>query len=430
MARDPLSTGPVAAPTPADAAAMPRWLPRLFEPLRIRDFRLMWLGLAVSLMGDGIYFVALAWLVYDLSNSPTALSVVSVAWSVPVVAFVLVGGIASDRFDRRVVLVVGDVVRAVAVGMMGLLAVTGRAELWHIIVLAALYGMGEALFGPAFGAIVPDVVPRELLLQANSLDNFARPFGERLIGPALGGLIVASFGAGVGLLLDGASFAFSALAIAAMRPQRASEGAHPDSVLRDLKQGFAFVRSQTWLWGTLASAGITLLFVLGPWEVLLPFLARNELGSGADGLGLIYAAGGVGAVLAALLMGQARLPRRHITFMYVAWAVGMLTVAGFAFITETWHGMILEGIGWAAFSAGLIVWGTLMHTHIPSHLLGRVTSVDWMVSISLTPISFALTGPLSQAFGVDAVFIVAGVAGSLTTLGFLALPRMRDLERA
>ena len=429
MPREPIPPPPLAAPTPADATAGPRAVPHLLAPLRVRDFRFLWIGLSVSLVGDGIYYVALAWQVYDLSNAPTALSIVSLAWSAPMVVFLLGGGIATDRFDRRLVLITADVMRALAIGTMGLLSVAGTLQLGHVIVLAVVYGIGQALFGPAFGAIVPDVVERDQLLQANSLTSFSTPFGERLAGPAIGGIVVGTWGAGTGLLLDAASFAVSALMIAAMAPRPRPAAGERAAIVDELKEGFAFVRGHRWLWGTLVSAGVTLLFVLGPWEVLLPWLARNRLEGGAAGLGMIYAAGGVGAVAAAVLMGRRRLPKRHITFMYVTWGIGILTVAGFAFITEVWQGMLLEAIGWSLFTAGDIVWNTLMHTHVPAHLLGRVTSVDWLVSTSLTPISFAVTGPLADAVGINPVLIGAGFCGAATTFAFLALPGMRDTEK-
>jgi hypothetical protein len=167
---------------------------RLFAPLKHRDFRLLWTGMAVSLLGDGIFFVALAWQVYTLSDVPTALAVVGIAMTVPTIAFLLLGGVISDRFDRRRVMLAADVLRGIAVGTIATLSLTGALRLWHVVVLAALYSVGTAFFNPAFDAIVPELLPIESLPQANSLDQFIRPVAMRLAGPALGGLVIAQLG--------------------------------------------------------------------------------------------------------------------------------------------------------------------------------------------------------------------------------------------
>jgi len=147
----------------------------MLRPLHIRDFRLLWTGMTASLVGDGVFLVALAWQVYQLSNVPTALSVVGLAISLPHVLFLLIGGVASDRFDRRRVMIAADGARGVAMAALGALSVIGVVQLWHVVALGALYGGGTAFFGPAFDSIVPDLVPTELLGEANSLDQFVRP---------------------------------------------------------------------------------------------------------------------------------------------------------------------------------------------------------------------------------------------------------------
>src|SRR3954451_23922290 len=189
---------------------------RLLAPLRHRDFRLMWGGMCVSLIGDGVFLVAMAWQVYALSNVPTALSTVGIAMTVPTIAFLLLGGGVSDRFDRRRVILASDVARAAAVGIIAVLALAGWLQLWHIVVLAAVYGTGTGFFAPAFDAIVPELLPTEALGQANSLDQFVRPLALRLAGPALGGLLITAGGAGLAFAIDAASFLASAAAVLAM----------------------------------------------------------------------------------------------------------------------------------------------------------------------------------------------------------------------
>src|SRR4029079_3178698 len=183
---------------------------RLLAPLRHRDFRLLWSGMCVSLLGDGIFLVAMAWQVYALSNAPTALAIVGITMTVPTIAFLLLGGVVSDRFDRRRVMVAADVLRGLAVGLIALLSLTGVLELWHIAALAAVYGAGTAFFSPSFDALVPEVLPPGDLAQANALDQLVRPIALRLAGPALGGVLISLFGAGTAFALDAASFVISA----------------------------------------------------------------------------------------------------------------------------------------------------------------------------------------------------------------------------
>ena len=160
--------------------------------------------------GDGIYLVAIAWLVYDISNTPGALAVVGFAWTLPQVAGLLLAGVLSDRFERRRLLVIADLIRCVAIGAIAALAYSGKAEIWHLVVLVAIYGLGEALFQPSYTAIVPEVVPHEELLQANALREMLQPLGMRFAGPALGGALIALFGIGTAFLVDAATFAVSA----------------------------------------------------------------------------------------------------------------------------------------------------------------------------------------------------------------------------
>jgi hypothetical protein len=382
------------------------------------------------LIGDGVYVVALAWQVYDLSNSPTALSVVGVAWTLPLAAFVLVGGIVTDRVERRRVMIAADLVRVLAAGTIGILTMAGAVELWHLIVLAAVFGSGEAFFGPAFSSIVPQIVPRHLLLEANSLDQFIRPLAFMLVGPALGGWIVAVLGPGEAFLLNAATFAVSAGAILLMRPRPLPRGqAEERSVLRELREGLAFVRAHTWLWVTLLAAAVFLLAYWGPLDVLVPFRVRNDLGGGADDFGLVLACGGIGSILAALFVGHRGLPRRHITFMYLAWTLGSFALVGFGVATAVWQMMVIAVAEGACFTAGLIVWGTLVHTLVPTGLLGRVTSLDWFVSTSLVPVSFALTGPIAAGLGVEATLVAAGIAAAAATLVCLFVPGVRDTEK-
>jgi len=400
----------------------------LLKPLRHSNFRLLWTGMTVSLLGDGIFLVALAWQTYELWNAPTALAVVGIAMTVPTVAFLLPAGVLSDRLDRRTIMLGADALRLAAVALLAALALTDALRLWELVVLVAAYGIGTAFFTPAFEAMVPTLLPSRDLPAANSLDQFVRPIAARLAGPAIGGALVAWLGTGGAFTVDAVSFAGTLGALLALHSPGRPDVIHDESHIAALREGLGFVRRRVWLWGTLLSAAIAYLLFMGPTEVLLPYLVKNDLhGSGLD-LGLVFAAGGIGAVFAAVLMGQRGHPARDVTFMYACWTIATLAVAGYALARASWQLMLASLVFNALEAAGTIVWATIKQRHVPGRLLGRVSSLDWLVSIGLVPLSFALTAPLAEAIGVRATLLGAAVLGGAVTLAALYLPGMRDIE--
>jgi MFS family permease len=404
----------------------------MLQPLRNRDFALLTAGSTVSLLGDGFFFVALAWQVYEISNVPTALSIVWVAWTLPSVVFLLIGGVFSDRYDRRRLMIGADVVRALAIGAMGVLSVAGVLELWHVAALIAFVGLGDAFFNPASIAIVPDLVADHQLGQANSLIATIRPLMTRLLGPAAAGLVVAAAGSGSAFLVDAGSFLVSAVAVAAIRPQPM----HLDAVEHGLRQtftqireGLSFVRATPWIWATLLSAMLSLLAFFGPVQVLVPFLIKNRLHLGPEALGALFAVGGVGAIVAGQAIGQFGLPRKMITIMYASWTLGVALMAVFGFMTELWQGLVVEFFMASLFQVGQVIWTTLLQQRVPRTLLGRVASLDWLVSTGLVPVSFALTGPAADAFGPANTMIGAALLGGALMGMLLFVPGVRDPER-
>ena len=405
----------------------------VLRPLRIRDFALLWTGLTVSFIGDGIYIIAIAWQTYDLSNSPSALAAVGVAWSLPQLVLLLFTGVLSDRVDRRYLMIAGDLVRGAAIATIGVLSIAGSLTMTSLIVLVVVFGAGQALFGPAFSSIVPQVVPEELLVEANSLGQFVRPITWTLIGPLVGGLLVATIGAGWAFVADAGTFVFSAVMIGLMRtrpdPAR-TRGEGRTSAWADMKEGLRYVRSRTWLWVAMVAATVSLLATWGPWEVLVPYVVRNDLGGSAAALGLVFGAGGVGSVAVAAAMGQrGRLPRKAVTMLYVTWAVGMLMTAGFGLVSEIWQAAAVAFVSESCITALIVIWFTLVQRLVPAHLLGRVSSLDWMISIAGVPLSFAVVGPAAAAFGVDATLVGAGLIGAAVTIAFMFYPGARDPER-
>lgn len=209
---------------------------RILSPLAERDFRLLWAGQTVSLVGDGITTIALAWQTFELTRSPVSLSLVLLARSVPMLVFLLIGGAVSDRLPRRAVMLASDVVRGVTVGVIAVLSGSGVLEVWHLVVLAAVFGAADAFFQPAYSAIFPDLLPKSLLLQANSLTSATRPLTLFLAGPALGGLLVGALGSAAAFGVDATTFVVSAACLIAMR-SRPGPGSSDRTILSEIGEG-------------------------------------------------------------------------------------------------------------------------------------------------------------------------------------------------
>ncbi len=404
----------------------------MLRPLRRRDFALVSAGSIASLLGDGFFHVALAWQVYTISNVPTALSIVFLAISIPNLLLVLVGGVFADRYDRRKLMVAADLIRAAALGGIAVLSGAGVLEVWHIAALVVFVGAGDAFFNPASTAFLPDLVPDEDLPAANALAGMYRPVMIRMIGPAIAGLVVAAFGPAPAFAIDAGSFLVSAMFIWAIRTRPAPRTVVDHSLratIAEVAEGFRFTRSQPWIWATLLAAMFSLLVFVGPIEVLVPFVIKNKLELGPEALGLIFAFGGIGSLVMSILIGVVGLPRRRVTVMYAAWAIGVLGTAFYGAMTSLWHALVISFLLQASFMLGQVIWTTMLQQLVPRELLGRVSSLDWMMSIGLVPVSYALTGPVSGALGPDLTLIIAGVLGAVLMFGLLFIPGVRDPER-
>jgi hypothetical protein len=403
----------------------------VLRPLQVRDFAFLWTGMTISMIGDGIYYVAIAWQVLEIENRPGALALVGIAWSLPQVALVLASGALSDRLERRHLMIAGDTIRLVAIGTLGVLSVLDLLTIPLVLVLVAIYGAGMAVFQPAFTSITPAIVPAELLVQANSLAQLVRPFAMFLVGPVVGGVLVDWAGPGAAFLADACTFAFSAAMILMMRTRRVPVGADErGSVVADVLEGLRYVRRARWLLIAMVAATVSLFAVWGPWETLVPIVVRNDLGGGGSALGFVFGAGGFGAVVTAALFGQrGRLPPKPLTAMYLAWALGMFGTAGFGLVTAVWQAMAVAFVTEASIAFLVVLWVTLVQRLVPDRLLGRVFALDWMISTGGIPLSFALTGPTAEAIGHDATLVAAGLIGGGVTLAFMFVRGARDPER-
>jgi predicted MFS family arabinose efflux permease len=404
----------------------------MLRPLRRRDFALLASGNIASLLGDGFFQVALAWQVYTISNVPTALSIVFLAISIPTVLFVLVGGVFADRYDRRKLMVASDLLRAAALGAIALLSASGVIEVWHIAALVVFVGIGDAFFNPAAVAFLPDVVPDDDLAGANALSGIYRPIMIRMVGPALAGIVVAAIGPAPAFGVDAASFIVSAAAVWSIRTRPAVRTAVRHtlrSTIAEISEGVGYARRTPWIWATLLSAMFSLLVFIGPVEVLVPFVIKNKLALGPEALGLIFAVGGVGSLVTSLLIGLLGLPRRKVTVMYIAWSAGVGFTAFYGAMSSLGQALVISFFLQCGFMLGHVIWTTMLQQLVPRHLLGRISSLDWVMSIGLVPISYALTGPVSGAIGPDATLIWAGILGAIFMGGLLFVPGVRDPER-
>lgn len=411
---------------------VPTNMPRALRPLRHRDYRLLWTGLAVSLVGSGLWLVALAWQVIALGGGPAQLSLVTALYSVGLLAFVLVGGVAADRLPQRLVMLAADLVRATVLLALGTLSLSGNLELWHLAVGGLVIGAGDAFFIPSYTALLPHLLPEDELLAANGLEGTLRPLAHWATGPALGGVVVAMLSPGVAILVGGLAYLVAAACLLAMKVKSVKSRATPDdagvsevaSVVADLREGFGYVRRTSWLLSTLLFALALVLVIIGPLEVLLPFAVRDNLGGGAGDYGLALAAFGIGGVVGALAISSRRLPRRYLTAMLLLWGLGVLPFAVVGLANALWVVCIaLFAVG-AAMSGATVIWGTLLQRRVPDGLRGRVSSLDFFVSLALMPVSMAIAGPAGAAFGLTAVFVVSGIVPGFFAAAAILLPRL------
>ncbi|MFC9687871.1 MFS transporter [Kribbella sp. NPDC056951] len=408
------------------------------RPLRHRNYRLLWTGLAVALLGSGLWLVALAWQVIELGGGPVQLSVVTTAYSIGLVVCVLFGGVAADRLSQRSVIVAADVVRGVVLLVVAGLALTELLEVWHLAGAAVLIGAGEAFLIPAYTALVPRLLPADELLAANGLEGTLRPLAQQATGPALGGLVIAAMSPGLAILITALTYFFSAACVLAMRIPADEQPAEIDeeratgvrAMFADLREGWSYVRRTRWLLASLLFGTAFVLFILGPLEVLLPFAVRDQLGGGPKDFGLVLAAFGIGGAVGALAISSRSLPRRYLTVMTLMWGLGALPIVVLGVARDLWVMALGAAVVGATMSAGMVIWGTLLQRRIPDQLRGRIASLDFFVSLLLMPVSMALAGPAGALFGVPAMFIIAGVGPAVVCLLVVYFGRMPSDELA
>lgn len=394
-------------------------------PLGEREFRLLFAGQTISVIGDGIAPIAVAFAVLDLTGSATDLGIVLTAGYLPMAAFLLIGGVWADRVPSRAVMLASDAVRAAAHAAIGVLLLAGQAQLWQLIVLRVIYGVAGAFFSPAATSLIPATVSPARLQSANALLGISGNLGFTL-GPAIGGVLVAGVGPGTAFVFDAATFLGSIVFLAQMHP-RAVEPSARQRFVRDLADGFREVRSRTWIWASILAVGLTLMIQVAPIDVLGPVVARRDLG-GAGAWAAIETAFGAGTVLggATALRARLRHPLRFVNLCFLLCVSGSVALAIPAPLVAIVAAQFVGG-----WSVGLYipVWDTLLQQRIPANLLSRVSAYDWMGSIVFMPLGFALAGPVAAAVGIRATLVGGAVWCVITVIATLSVRDIRMLER-
>jgi MFS family permease len=400
--------------------------PRLTQALLLPSFALLWAGQTASRLGDRIFQVALGWYVLQLTGSAAAMGTLLLCTTLPLLVLLLLGGVISDRLPRRSVLLASDVGRGALVLTLAFLAWGGAVQLWQLYVVAVLFGTVDAFFQPAYGALVPEIVPEELRASANGLTLLSAQ-ASAVIGPLLGALLMHWGGAALAFNINGVSFLCSAALLALMRAPGARPADERTSVRLELAEGLRYVAGVPWLRVTIAIFALVVVATGAPLAAL-PLLVRQRLGDSVDQLGWIYAASAAGAVAAALAVARVRRLRRRGAVAYAATLVsgaGLVTLGLAPSLPLALLGAFADGVGIAVFS---LVWTQTLQNLVPERLLGRVNSVDMLGSYCLLPLGFGLAGVLADRIGAGSLFALGGGATVLLAAFGLLLPAVRNLD--
>lgn len=388
--------------------------PRALRPFLHAQYRILAFALVMSLFGAGIWLVSMVFEVKALGGGPVELSFVATANALGVIVATLIGGAVADRVPQKFILIAIESVKAVAIITAAVLSLSGSIELWHLIVVGTVLGLADGFFYPAYSALLPGILPADDLLAANGVEGMLRPAVMQAGGPAVAGLVIAVAEPSWGFALVGVTQALAIVGLIRLRatPVRREfdDGdRHPVvAMLADIGAGWKYMVRTPWLLGSLLFASLLVLAIMGPIEVLLPFVVTDRLGGSAGDFALVLAAFGVGEALASLAVASLRLPRRYLTIMMLGWAAGSvpLAVVGFA---SYWVVVVAVFLVGAAFGVGSVIWGTILQRRVPADLLGRVSSLDFFVSLVFMPISMAVAGPVGAALGYGWTFVGAGI---------------------
>lgn len=394
-------------------------------PLRHSNFRWYFIAGTVNTAGSSMAGVALAFAVLSIDGSASALGYVLAANTIPMVLFLLFGGVVADRLPLTVVLRLGMLVVGGTQAAAAALVIGGTAEIWMLIVFEAINGTVLAVTFPALASIMPQLVPRGLLQQANALQSFSRG-ALRIIGPTISALLVVGVGAGWALAVDAATWLVAAALLALVRlPPRPARDDRV-STLDDLRAGWVYFRGTTWLWAVVLGFGFLNAVHTGGWFTLGPARAKATIGEA--GWGYVLSAESVGLIVTTLVLLRRRLrwPLRSgmigIAFLglpifVLGWSPHVVPLVVCAFVA---------GAGTEVFSMG---WNLAMQEHVPEDMLSRAFSYDMLGSVIAIPAGQLLYGPLGAAYGFRDVLLISGVAYAVICLLTLASSSVRRLRR-
>ena len=386
-----------------------------------------WLGQSVSALGDRVTAVVLPAVVLSLGGGATDLARLA-SWSTgAMLLLLLVGGVLVDRLPRRAVMLVTDGLRAALLGAVAWQLARGGASITTLVYLSALLGACSAVFYPATASILPQLVEDDQLVSANALRNLSTQFSG-VVGPALGGTLVALGGASLALGIDALSFACGFLGLFLMRPRRMTERPLPGTPLwQDAWAGVRIILASTWLWLSVVVFAVVNVFMGGLNVIVLPLYAREML-SGVSTLGWLYAAQAVGALLAALMLGRLGRVRRRGLVAYLAVAVQGLTVLLLGVSHSLFLAMLALFLGGACVAVFSVLWEATLQERVPNEALGRVASVDMLGSIALLPLGFLLVGQGVDALGLAPGILICGSVVFLMATLALATRAVRELD--
>jgi MFS family permease len=372
------------------------------------------MGLVLAMFADGIWTVGVVWQVIDLGGGPGELSLVTAIAAVGMVASTLLGGVLADRMSQRTILITLELIKLVAIGIVGILGFTGSLSMWHLPLVSFIGGITTGIYYPTYSALLPSLVPREELLAANGIEGTLRPTIFQAAGPAVAGGMIALSSPALAITGSAVASALSAVFYLLMRPTPAQHEARPRAELvkgtvTDIAEGFVYMWRTPWLLATLLFALLLTLMVMGPLEVLVPFAVKERAGGDAGSHAMVLAAFGIGGALGSLVMASRPMPRRYLSVMFVIWGLSSLPLIVMGMATEVWVFVVAGLVLGFAFDGPMVIWGTLLQRRVPPHMLGRVSSLDFFVSIALMPVSMAVAAPVSEWIGLTTTFIIAGI---------------------
>jgi predicted MFS family arabinose efflux permease len=387
-----------------------------FRVLRRRDFRNLWLSQTASGVGDRMVGVALALYITQKTGNVVDVGIVLGAQTLSLVFFLLIGGVWADRLPRAKLMVGTDVIRGSVHALLAVLIFTGAAEIWHLVVIEALFGFAEAFFQPAYTGLIPQTVPAEEVQEAQAISHLSANVNE-MLGPAIATVLVLGAGAGWAFALDAATFVVSGLFLLRVRPgwRAAAPEGERRTVLAELAEGFAEVRSRRWFWVTVAVFSLIVPIGYAPLFVIGPSAALDGYGSTAV-FGVITALMGLGALAGSLLglRWRPRFPMRAAFLVTLGWPLMLIAFGAQAPEAVVLVFAIALGMGFALFE---VWWSTAIVENVPAESLSRVSSYDWMGSLVFLPLGFLLAGPIANLTSTGAVLI----GGGIFTAGMLAL---------